>query len=181
MLFRKRQQIMICVVAGAIVCVFILFWYMPLSKRMKAIKQTKAAQTLTIAKGTADSKQLPLLEEQLLKLQAELGNYEVSIPEQRDLGVFLHSIADLMNEHNLGDQEIEPGEEIEADKYYCIPVSMQCKGKLAQLFKFFRRLQAIDRLVRIEQVKLCNDSDYNGDVRMETKAVIYYRARVGQG
>lgn len=181
MLFWKRQQIMICVVAGAIVFVFILFWYMPLRKRIKAVKQTKAAQTLTIAKGTADSMQLPLLKDQLDMLQTEIGNYEASIPQQRDLGFFLHRIADLMNEHNLGEQEIEPGEEVEADKFYCIPVSMQCKGKLAQLFRFFSRLQALDRLVRIERVKLCNDSRYNGDVKMETKMVIYYSAKVGPG
>jgi Tfp pilus assembly protein PilO len=163
------------------VCVFLLFWYLPLQKRIKAVKQTKAAQTLTIAKGTADSKQLPLLKEQLLKLQTELENYEVNIPEQRALGVFLRRIADLMNEHNLREQVIEPREEIEGDELHCIPVNMQCKGKLGQILEFYRRLQALNRLVRIEKVKLCNDSDYNGQVSMETRAVVYYRTKVGQG
>jgi Tfp pilus assembly protein PilO len=148
---------------------------------MKALRQTKAAQTLTIAKGTADNKQLSLLEEQLLKLQRELENYEANIPRQRDLGGFLHRIADLMNEHNLSEQVIEPRKEVKADKLHCIPVNMQCKGKLAQIFEFYRRLQGLDRLVRIEQVKLTNDSDYDGQVSMEAKAVIYYRAKVGQG
>ena len=181
MFFQERQQITICVVAGAIVCVFVLFWYLPLQKRIKAARQTKAAQTLTIAKGAADSKQLPLLKEQLLKLQSELSNYEENIPEQRAIGVFLSRIADLMNEHNLKGQVIEPCEEIGSEQLNCIPVSMQCKGKLAQIFKFYQRLQDLDRLVRIEQVKLCNDSDYNGQVSMETRAVIYYRAKAGQG
>jgi Tfp pilus assembly protein PilO len=181
MFFRERQQITICVVAGAILCVFVLFWYLPLRERTKAVKQTKATQTLAIAKGTADSKQLPLLREQLLKLQAELGDYEANIPEQRALGAFLHKIADLMNEHNLKEQVIAPGEEVEADKFNCIPLSMQCRGKLAQLSEFYRRLQALDRLVRIEQVKLSNDSSYNGELSMATEAVVYYRAKVGQG
>jgi Tfp pilus assembly protein PilO len=163
------------------VCVFVLFWYLPLRERTKAIKQTKTAQTLAIAKGTADSKQLPLLGEQLLKLQTELGDYEANIPEQRALGVFLHRIADLMNEHDLKEQVIAPGEEVKADKFNCIPVSMQCKGKLAQLSEFHRRLQALDRLVRIEQVKLSNDSNYNGELSMATEVVVYYRTKVGRG
>lgn len=181
MLFRDRQQITICVVAGAIVCVFVLFWYVPLQKRIKAVMQSKASQTFTIAKGTADSKQLTLLKEQLQNLQTELGNYEAGIPERIDIGVFLSRIADLMNEYNLKEQVITPGEEVEADKFNCIPVNMKCKGKLAQVFKFYQQLQALDRLVRIERVKLCNDSNFSGEVSMETKAVIYYRAKLGQG
>jgi Tfp pilus assembly protein PilO len=58
---------------------------------------------------------------------------------------------------------------------------MQGKGRLKQIFEFFGRLQSLDRLVRIEQVKLVNDRDFSGEVSMQTKAVIYYRTEAGQG
>jgi Tfp pilus assembly protein PilO len=181
MLLGKSQQIAICAVAGAIVCVFVLFWYLPLRKKMKTVRQAKAEQILTIARGMADAGQLDVLKEQVQKLQTELQDYEANIPDQRDLGAFLGRIADLMNEHSLREQVIEPGQEVVADKFNCIPVSMRCKGRLTQIFNFYGRLQALDRLVRIEQVKLSNETAYNGQVSMETKAVIYYRAKVGQG
>jgi Tfp pilus assembly protein PilO len=181
MLFRERQQLTICVIAGVIVGGFVLFRYLPLRSKMKAIRQIKSTQALTIAKGAADNKQMLLLNEQWLEFQRELENYEAKIPEQSDIGVFMDKIADLMNEHNLSDQWIEPHKEIKAEKLNCIPVKMQCKGKLAQIFEFYRQLQGLDRLVRIEQVKLSNDSDFNGQVDMESRAIIYYRAKVGQG
>ncbi len=181
MLFRKRQQLMIFVAAGVIIGGFGLFRYLPLRRRIKALRQTKAVQALTIAKGTADGKQLPLLKEQLLELQRELENYEANIPERSDIGVFLQKIAGLMNEHNLRGQVIEPRKEIKAEKLNCIPVNMKCKGRLTQIFKFYRRLQGMDRLIRIEQVKLFNDSDFSGEVGVEAKAVIYYRAQARQG
>ena len=181
MLFRERQQLMIFVVAGVTIGGFGLFRYLPLRRRMKAARQTKVAQTLTIAKGTADSKQIPLLKEQLLELHRELENYEANIPGRSDIGVFLQKIAGLMNEHNLRGQVIEPRKEIKAEKLNCIPVNMKCKGRLTQIFEFYRQLQGMDRLIRIEQVKLFNDSDFSGEVDMEAKAVIYYRAQVGQG
>ena len=181
MLFRERQQLTICVITGVIVGGFVLFRYLPLRSKMKAIRQIKSAQALTIAKGTADNKQLLLLNEQFSKLQRELENYEAKIPEQSNIGAFLHKIADLMNEHDLSDQMIEPQKEINGEKLNCIPVKMQCKGKLAQIFEFYRQLQRLDRLVRIEQVKLLNDSDFNGQVAMESRAIIYYRSKVGQG
>jgi len=181
MLFRGKQQLTICVAACVIVGGFVLFRYLPLRSRMKAARQTKVAQTLTIAKGTADGRQLPLLKEQLLELQRELENYEANIPERSDIGVFLQRIAGLMNEHNLRGQVIEPLKEIKAEKLNCIPVNMKCKGRLTQIFEFYRRLQGMDRLIRIEQVKLFNDSDFSGEVAMEAKAVIYYKPQVGQG
>ena len=181
MLFRIRQQIAICVIGAAIFCVFLAFWYLPLRRNARAIRQAKAERALVIAKGTADARQMPLLQEQLQELQARLGNYETNIPEQRALGVFLQRIADLIKDHDLNDQVITPGTEIKADKFNCIPVSMKCKGQLAQISEFYRRLQSLDRLVRIEQVTLTNDEKYSGRVTMETEAVVYYRAKVGQG
>lgn len=160
---------------------FVLFRYLPLRSKMKALRQTKSAQSLTIAKGVADNKQLILLKEKLSKLQHKLEKYEANIPVNSDIGVFLHTIADLMNEHKLAEQVIEPRKEIKADNISCIPVKMQCKGKLAQIFEFYRELQGLDRLVRIEQVKLSNNKDFNGRVSMEAKAIIYYRTKVVQG
>jgi Tfp pilus assembly protein PilO len=181
MRFRDRQQITICVIAAVIVCVFVLSWYLPLRSKARAARRAKAERALAIAKGTADARQLPLLEEQLLKLEARLGDYEANIPGQRAHGVFLQRIADLMKEHDLNEQEIKPGDEIEADRFNCIPVIMRCKGELAQVSEFYRQLQAQDRLIRIEKVTLSNDDGFSGQVSMETEAVVYYRAKVGQG
>ena len=181
MLFQKRKQIVICVLAGAVIGGFLLFRYIPLRKRVKAVEQAKAAQALTIAKASVESKQLPILEEQLLKLQAKVANYQTTVPVQRDLGEFLRKIADLMKEHNLKEQVLAPGNEMQADELRCIPIDMQGKGKLAQIFEFCKQLQRLDRLVRIERVELVNDNGFSGEVSMQTKAVIYYRAEVGQG
>jgi len=170
---------MICAVAGLTVCVFLLFLYLPLHRQIKAVRQAKAEQVLTISKGASDSRQVPLMKEQLLELQTRLGNYEAIIPDENTFGGFLGRITNLMNQNNLKEQEITPGEEVETDKFNCIPVSIRCKGKLKQIFELYRQLKDLDRLIRIERVKLSNDNDYKGLVSMETKAVIYYRAKVG--
>lgn len=181
MLFQGKQQITICVIGTAIMCVFALFWYVPLGRKMQAINQAKTERALAIAKGTADARHLPLLEDRLFTLELRLGDYEASIPDQRAHGMFLHRIADLMKEHKLDDQVITPGDEIEAGKFNCIPISMRCKGELSQITQFYRRLQTLDRLVRIEKVRLSNDEKYGGRISMETEAVVYYRAKVEQG
>jgi len=181
MFFQKRQQIIICVLAVAVVSGFLLLRYLPLRKKIKAVEQAKAAQTFAIAKASAESKQLPILEEQLLKLKVKVANYEENVPVQRDLGEFLRQIADLMNRHNLKEQVVAPAKEIKADELKCIPIDLRCKGKLAQIFEFYKQLQRLGRLIRIERMELVNDSDFSGEVSMQTKAVIYYRSEAGQG
>jgi Tfp pilus assembly protein PilO len=181
MLFGKKQQVAIFILAAMLVADFAMFGYLPLQKRMKAVKQRHQMQTLAIAQASAASEQLPVAKEKLDQLKAAVANYEQQVPAQRDLGAFLHRIADLMNEHNLGGQLVQPGEEISAAYLQCIPVSVQCTGRLAQIFEFFESLQNLDRLVRIERVALTNDQDFSGEVSMQTKAVIYYKTDDEQG
>lgn len=181
MLFRERQQIVICVVAVAMVGGFVLFRYLPLRKRIKAVEQARTEQRLAIVRASAERGQLPALKEQLLELERAVGNYEANVPGQRAIGAFLHKIANLMSEHNLSGQLIQPGNEIEMEELNCIPVNVQCKGRLKQIFEFLRSVQGLDRLVRIEQVKLENDGDFSGEVSMQTKASIYYKPRTRQG
>jgi Tfp pilus assembly protein PilO len=181
MLFQERKQIAICIAAGAIVAAFVLFRYMPLRQRIKAVKREKTAQTLAINKASMERVQLHLLKEQLLNLQTTVENYKVNIPAQNDFGAFLQQIADLMGKHNLREQVIAPGKEIAVKGLNCIPVDMQCKGTLAQVFEFQKQMQRLDRLVRIEHIKLANDSDFTGEVSLQTKVVIYYRPKSERG
>jgi Tfp pilus assembly protein PilO len=179
--FRERKQVVICLIAIVSVGGFVLFRFLPMYKTFKAVEQLKTAQRLIIAKGISDSEQLPLFMDQLIKFKAGIGDYENSIPQQKTLGLFVHQMADLMNQHQLEEQEIAPGAETEAEGLNCIPVSIQCKGQLEQIFTFFRELQALDRLIRIQQVKLLNDQNFRGQVSLETDVVIYYKAAVVPG
>jgi len=168
-------------VAGAVVAVFVLFSYLPLRQRVKTVELTKTAQTLAISKASMERVKLSAIKEQLLKLKRTVENYKVSIPAKRDLGLFLQQIAELMSKHNLKEQVIAPGKKIVVKELSCIPVDMQCKGTLAQVFEFHKQMQRLDRLIRIEQVKLTNDNDFSGEVNMQTKVVIYYKPKSEQG
>jgi len=178
LLFWKKQQVLICIVAVMLVVDFIWLGCLPLHKTMTAVKQTKSALRIAIDKGTIGSRQLPVLIEKMENLQQAASNFEVNVPEQRALGMFLQQLANLMTEHNLKEQVIAPQSEIKTDDLNCIPINMRCKGRLIQVFEFYKKLQRLDRLVRIERVKLVNDGSFSGEVNMETNAVIYYRSEV---
>lgn len=181
MMFRERKQIMILVAAGVMVGGFVLLRYLPLRKEKKAAMQAKAAQAFVLNKASLESTQLSTIKEQLVDIQKTAAKFEANVPVGRNLGGFLHEIANLMNELELSEQQVQPGEETKTDNLNCIPVSIKCKGRLGQIFEFYKRVQTMDRLIRIEQITLKNDNNFSGEVNMQTKGVIYYRTRAEQG
>lgn len=181
LLFQERKQILIFAAAVAIVGGFVLLRYLPLRKARDAIASRRAAAESIIRKARGQQKQIPALAKQLADLQKKVENFEENVPSHRGLGVFLQQIAGLMSKHNLGNQLIEPGKETETGELRCIPVNIRCRGRLSQIFEFYKSLRDLERAIRIGQVELTNQSDFSGEVGMETKATIYYRAEAERG
>ncbi|MHC4500539.1 MAG: hypothetical protein ACYS9T_04795, partial [Planctomycetota bacterium] len=65
MLFQERRQILIAVVAAAMIGGFALFCYLPLRGKIKVLEQARAANTVVVTKALAESERLPQLKQQL--------------------------------------------------------------------------------------------------------------------
>ena len=139
-MFREKQRILIFCAIGLMVGGFVLFRYLPLKKKMKTLNIEKGETQIAISKASTQANQLPELEKRLDELQNSVGNYELKIPSNSELGTFLQQLSELMNEHNLKEQLIEPEKETEADDMKCIPVKMHCKGTLEQVFEFYKEM-----------------------------------------
>ncbi|MHC4864002.1 MAG: type 4a pilus biogenesis protein PilO [Planctomycetota bacterium] len=148
---------------------------------MNDIGQVKAAQAAAVARTMRQISQLPELKSQLAELEAVVGDYGRRVPAHGGLGTFLQELTTLMDKHDLSEQDIKPGGQVGAENLNCTPVSIHCKGRLTQIFGFLSSLQSSDRLVRIEEIRLSNDSDFGGDVGMQAQVVIFSRPRTEQG
>lgn len=85
-------------------------------------------------------------------------------------------ISSLMNQNNLQEQFVKPGQERKIEQLCCVPIEIRCKGRLSQMYEFHKSLQSLERLIRIETVTFSNNPDMSGQLSMETKAVIFYKA-----
>jgi Tfp pilus assembly protein PilO len=118
---------------------------------------------------------IPELKQQRDRLSVQLAPFDQKIPTGRNFAQLWQQIADVMNACNLSDQLVQPGLELKSDRLCSIPLTIECKGTLEQIFAFFQSLEGIDRLIRIEEVKLENDAAFDAAVKLSAKASVYYQ------
>lgn len=176
MKFLQRQQIIIIVLVCSIIAGFAMFLYYPLARQTKAVEQADAAQSAAAARVDERKRQLPVLREKAEALQRKLENFDEKLPRSREFALLWRQIADVMNKHNLKDQLVQPGNEIQGQQLNCIPISIRCSGRGEQIFEFLKSLEKLERVIRIEHFRLENDRDLRGWLRMSAEANVYYRS-----
>jgi len=176
----RRQQVWVYVITLLFLADFLFYGYMPSHRRLQNLRMSRSQQATMIQAAATQSKELPTLKLRLKNVQKVVEHYDAYIPRAASPGVFLKEIAGIMDKHRLMDQVVVPGQEVESSGVGCVPVHINCKGSLKDLFSFFHDFQAMERLVRIESVSLKNDSEYTGQVSMETDAVVFYQLQAPQ-
>jgi Tfp pilus assembly protein PilO len=170
----EKQQIIIIAAALVLTTSFTLLRFMPMAKRKAKLAEAKETTIIESESLKVKSASLESMRKELARLQSDLVNYDRQIPTGRNFAELWKQVAGVMKDHGLSEQLVKPETEIHGEIISCIPISLQCSGSLDQIFKLFDSLAQLDRLIRVEDVQLLNDSDYTGNVRMQAKANVYY-------
>ncbi len=173
---HRRQQIWVCVVAGLFLCDFVVCGWLPSHQRLTSLRQAKAQQRRTIDLAGAQGMEVARLKSKLRDTEQLVERFDAAVPPERMLSGFLQQIAGIMAQCDLTDPAVLPGKELEAKDLGCIPVHVTCTGTLSQLFDFFSRLRTMDRLVRIETVRIQNDAGFRGQLNLEADVAVFYQS-----
>ena len=170
-----KQQMIIFGLSAVIICGFGVFQYIPVIRQKLAMQEQIQQQNQLFETVCLKSVMLPELRQQKNRLQEELTVFSKKVPQGRNFAQLWQQIADVMNECKLTEQLVQPGEELKSDQLCSIPLTLECRGTLEQLYAFFEAMEKMDRLIRIEEVKFENDNDFNAVVKLNAKANVYYQ------
>lgn len=170
-----KQQWAIVIASGLVFAGFGVFRYMPLVRQKYAVQSRMEQQALILEQVTSHSAMLPELSLQKKELSQKLDAFTRKIPEGRNFAQLWEQIADVMDECSLTDQVVQPGSEVKSGMISCIPLTIEGRGTTEQIFKFFQSLEKMDRLIRIEEARLENGSDFNAIVQLTAKVNVYYQ------
>ncbi len=170
-----QQQFMILLLGAVVLVGAGVFRFVPIVRQRYAIREQMEQQDQIIDEICSLSALIPELKEQKIRLEKELRLFEQKVPRGRNLAPLWQQIAEVMNQCGLTEQLVHPGVVVKSEKNFIIPLTIECKGSMQQIFSFFRSLEDIDRLVRIEQVTLDRENDSSSDVKLKAQANVYYQ------
>lgn len=173
-MFINKKQIVLISIIIAMIAGFFFLQYLPTMARIKESKELEMQRQAQQAKVDSDLHKLPDLMKKMESFKADIGDFDKRIPLERDYGVFLQDVTMLMQKYALEDQVVMPSDEKKYAELNCIPVTVECTGKLEQVFNFFKDVETSQRLFRIEQIRFEN-KEYNGSVKVYAKGSIFYR------
>lgn len=171
----EKKQVVMSVAVVILATAFVFFQYLPLNKKAGVLKSANAALLTENAAADARENVLPQLLGEIEKLKEEIGNFDAKIPAGRSHGIFLQDITSIMQKAGLDELMVQPGTETETEGLSLIPVYIRCKGRLPQIFEFFKALDKFERIVQIEEVSLTGNAAYDGTITMQAKVNIFYR------
>jgi Tfp pilus assembly protein PilO len=171
----EKKQVVMSVAVVILATAFVFFQYLPLNKKAEVLKTANAELFTENAAADARENVLPQILQEIEKLRGEIGNFDAKIPVGRSHGIFLQDITSIMQKAGLDELMVQPGTETETEGLSLIPVYIRCKGRLSQIFGFFKALDKFERVVQIEEVSLTGNAAYDGAITMQAKMNIFYR------
>lgn len=173
---NPHKQHLILITAALLMAAGIgVFRVGPLLRQRQALAETIRQHQQTLKEIHTSGAGLDELAGRLEHLQPQAAVFEARIPPDRSFGTLWQRLADLMNQYHLSDQRIQPGPAVESDRLGAIPLTLAAVGSMRGVFAFFQAVEQWDRLIRFEQVELLNNGPFDGSVKLNAKAVLYYQ------
>ena len=95
------------------------------------------------------------------------------LPKRRELGGFLREISGHLNQGDLSNQLIEPGNPSREELFHTLPIIMRFKGSYLSLAGFLQRIDKMERLTRVQTLKITREKQ--GDsLDIELQMNIYF-------
>lgn len=171
----EKQQFIILLAAVVLFGGFVVLRYVPILRQRSAISGQMKALDQNSDQINEVGVMVPELRAQVADMQQQLETFSVKVPEGRRFAGLWHQIAEIMNTCELTEQLVQPGTEIKSDELCCIPLAIECKGTMRQMFQFFQSLEQVERLLQVEKATFENSSDISGLVTLNATVNVYYQ------
>jgi len=171
--FLRRVQVLMAIGAALAVAAFYLVIYQPQSRQAMQLADRIVSQQKELSAETATAQNLPMVEAQVKSLNDHMAGLK-RVPTQPDIGDFIRDINQLSQESSLTKLDVQPGAARQSAIYDERPVKLTFQGDFAGVFQFLQGVEGLQRLTRVQSVKLHGVTGKAGVVAAEVTVCIYY-------
>lgn len=155
----------------------------PAAVRARDIGQQISAAQAELAKPNGGPELLEALEADLAQLHEIAGEGMTPIPASADVAGLIGQLSSMFDEAQLGEREVTTGQSEQLDEASSMPMSVTVQGPFPALLSVLTRIESLDRLVRIERLRLAGlhgrrgPIDRSGEVRASVQVEVFYAPR----
>jgi type IV pilus assembly protein PilO len=147
----------ILILSGSIVIitiVFIYFFYLP--KKRVLNDKIRRLSDLRIERNEKEAiaKNLPKFKEEVKKLNSELKNALIKLPNEKEIPIILRNISDIGKEYGLEFLLFKPLPENRKDFYAEVPIEMRVLGSYHQVATFFDKIGSLPRIISVKNIDI---------------------------
>lgn len=168
----KESWIVLGLLTG-VVATAVIFLYRPQSRMLDELRTGITTQELALAADAKKAAVVPSLLREVESMRLQYKDFGRRLPKRRELGGFLRDISGHLNQGDLSNQLIEPGNPSREELFHTLPIIMRFKGSYLSLAGFLQRIDKMERLTRVQTLKITREKD--GDsLDIELQMNIYF-------
>jgi Tfp pilus assembly protein PilO len=162
---------------------------------LRELKASQAQITDKQAKVGAQQNQLGNignLYASIVQLDEEMRDFRVRLPAERRFGEFLNDLSERLKKCKIDDYAVQPRPALRVDGSKLpatmklaagttiLPVGISFRGSFRQMFDFLEGMESLQRLSRVESIKVVNDQQHPGEVTVELTLHTYQHSAANE-
>lgn len=162
------------ILAGILVGIAGLYWhlvYRPKSAELVNLTANLEKLQAELNESKVIAADLPKFKEEVARLNAELKNALMELPDKKEISTLLTNISNLGTDSGLEFLRFKPLNEIPSGFYAKVPVEINVKGTFYNVATFFDKVSKLPRIVNIGDVVIGGLKDEGGRLVLTTSCL----------
>lgn len=170
---KELLQPALGIVALALILVLIFNQY----GALKQAREKVAEEQLALARVQAQLSDLEQAKAQAAELEQQFARYELMMPANPGEGVLISTLRSYAEDTGANFVSISFGERVNKSGYNEMPVELVFEGSYHQLLRLLNRLQAGQRIIRIDELKVTRGGQGLTVIKADIVASAFYAPR----
>ncbi len=161
-------------VLAVVIAGYFLLIYRSQSVALADVRDRTAQAKRQLQDDQLRAQRVPLMVREIQAMRERYNQeWDRRLPQRKELAGFLRDVASNLAQEQLSNEIIQPGNPTRSPLYNCLPIKMKFEGGFLALAGFLKRVDAMARLTRVEQLKI-DSSGKDGKLMVEVGMNIYF-------
>lgn len=157
----ERDQIQAVLILMGLGVAFLLLGYLPTRSKAAELDQRISQASQVLAAMSDDDETCRQLASDIEQLEQAVAGAQGFVPQDSELASVLRQITNELNAEQCSNPQIMAKESVEEAHYGRIPMTLDFAGSFETVFGFLKRLESMDRLVRIDKLEIRTDDSHD--------------------